>query len=997
MSSGTISIPAAQTAPETQHADQLKTCVDRLLATEARVPVATYRVQVHKDFNFADVRRILDYLRQLGISDLYSSPIFEARPGSTHGYDVIDHERLNPELGGEEGFASLSEDLRKRSMGLLLDIVPNHMGIGAHSAWWRDILENGQASEYAEFFDIDWAPLKEDMRGKLLLPILGSQYGEELENGNIKLTFDGIQLAVRYYSNSFPVTPRSVPSLFPEEMRSRLSLSLRGLLRELEDLPPHDSTDPIQQQRRRELLVDLRPQLFSVLSAEENKAAVEAAVAAVNGKPGDPPSFDRLHSILEAQPYRLAFWRVSSEEINYRRFFDVNDLVGLRMENPRVFAATHARIRALLATGQLTGLRIDHCDGMFNPRQYLIRLQMLYIASQCCGPAATGELAPNGIELAIHQTLRGFDWAASHGPLYTVVEKILEPREYLPAEWPVRGTSGYDFVYTSTQLFIQSKSEKQFDRIYTRYISEHLDPDEVVYRSKLMVMQASLASEVFTLANLLSRIAAANRRARDFTDSILEAVIRETIACFPVYRTYIDDRGQYTDRDRTYIRAGIAKAKRMNPEIAASAFDFLRDTLLLGGTHGIPEDEAGRQQLHFALKFQQFTGPVMAKGVEDTTFYRYNRFLSANEVGGSIKDFGMDIGTLHAGNEERLSHARDAMLATSTHDTKRSEDVRARLNVLSEMPSDWASFLARVTRLNRRFKRTLEDGRVVPDANEEYLLYQTILGAWPWQPSENFVGRIQQYMTKALSEAKINLSWINPDPAYVEAAHAFIADILAPKSRFVETVNKFIDPLRMFGAVNSLAQTLLKMTIPGVPDIYQGMELWEFSLVDPDNRRPVNYDLRTRFLADLQERCAKGNLVTLCRDLLASLEDGRSKMWVIHRALEFRGRNPALFRDGAYTPLRASGNKQEHVVAYQRSHEGKNVIVAVPRFAATLMRKETRLPLGAAWGDTVLCLPAAVPTSYRNIFTGETLTVSPQGLKLSNIFGEFPVAMLVSD
>jgi (1->4)-alpha-D-glucan 1-alpha-D-glucosylmutase len=313
------------------------------------------------------------------------------------------------------------------------------------------------------------------------------------------------------------------------------------------------------------------------------------------------------------------------------------------------------------------------------------------------------------------------------------------------------------------------------------------------------------------------------------------------------------------------------------------------------------------------------------------------------------------------------------------------------------MPTDWASFLARVTRLNRRFKRTLEDGRVVPDANEEYLLYQTILGAWPWQPSENFVGRIQEYMTKALSEAKINLSWINPDPAYVEAAHAFIADILALKSRFVETVNKFIDPLRMFGAVNSLAQTLLKMTIPGVPDIYQGMELWEFSLVDPDNRRPVNYDIRTRFLADLQERCAKGNLVTLCRDLLASLEDGRSKMWVIHRTLEFRGRNPALFRDGAYTPLRASGNKQEHVVAYQRSHEGKNVIVAVPRFAATLMRKETRLPLGAAWGDTVLCLPAGVPTSYRNTFTGERLNVSPQGLKLSSIFGEFPVAMLVSD
>jgi (1->4)-alpha-D-glucan 1-alpha-D-glucosylmutase len=682
----------------------------------------------------------------------------------------------------------------------------------------------------------------------------------------------------------------------------------------------------------------------------------------------------------------------------------------LRMENPEVFRETHRQVRALIATHKVTGLRIDHCDGMFNPRQYLIRLQLLYLASQCSGEAPKGDTAANGIERSVLDTVRGYDWSKSQGPLYTVVEKILEPREYLPPAWPVRGTSGYDFVYLANGIFIARENEKRFDALYTHLLGYRSDPDAIIYRSKLQVMQTSLASEIYTLTNLLSRIAAANRYARDFTDNILETVLRETIASFPVYRTYIDDRGEYSDRDVAFIRFAIARAKRLNPDVDASAFDFLRETLLLKST--IPGAQNHQKPdpaiLNFALKFQQLTGPVMAKGVEDTAFYVYNRFVSSNEVGGSAKSFGISLETLHQSNEERLKLSPDSMLTTSTHDTKRSEDVRNRLNVLSEMPRTWSSAVQRWQRMNAKFKRAMEDGRIAPDNNEEYLLYQTILGAWPWametpQERQNFIERLQLYASKALSEAKVNLSWINPDSAYLEAVHGFIAAILTPDSRgketpFVRSIQQLLPQLRLFGAVNSLAQVVLKIASPGLPDFYQGTELWELTLVDPDNRRPVDYELRTQYLEQMIADAETKGAAALCREILASLPDGRAKLWTMHRALDLRSREHPIFRRGEYLALQVEEANRENAIAFARRDptNGRTVLAVMPRFACTLMQTKAELPLGPAWGNARLSLPESAPSRYENVFTGEILSVeSNRSLALSNIFTTFPVALLL--
>jgi (1->4)-alpha-D-glucan 1-alpha-D-glucosylmutase len=998
--------------PRLEASNDMKECVDRVLHTDARVPVSTYRVQMHKDFAFARAQAIVGYLKRLGIGDFYSSPIFEARPNSMHGYDVTRHDRLNPELGGADGFASFSAELERQGLGLLLDIVPNHMGVGNDSIWWQDVLENGHASQYSEYFDIDWKPLKAAMRNKLLLPILGDQYGAELEAKHIQVSIEDGRPLIHYYDHTMPMAPRTLPIIFDQlNPAEPLPEYVRALLTRLRDIPPHETSDESLREQRRAQLAELLPQLREALRSPEMQPIIQRSLTAINGIEGDPHSFDRLHLLLDAQPYRLASWRTSAEEINYRRFFDVNDLVGLRMENPAVFAETHCLIRSLIASHQVTGLRIDHCDGMFNPRQYLIRLQLLYLASQCAGPKPEQETAANGIERSVLDPVRGYDWSRSQGPLYTVVEKILEPREYLPPEWPVRGTSGYDFVYLANGIFIQSSNEKRFDAIYAQVLGHPVDADELIYRSKLQVMQTALASEVYVLTNLLSRIAASNRRARDFTDNILETVIRETIASFPVYRTYIDDRGEYGARDVAFLRSAIARAKRLNPDINASAFDFLRETLLLksGSSAAARQARPDPEILYFALKFQQLTGPVMAKGVEDTAFYVYTRFLSSNEVGGSAKSFGISLDTLHQSNQGRLKHSPDSMLTTSTHDTKRSEDVRNRLNVLSELPQPWSAGVRRWQRMNAKFKRTLEDGRAAPDHNEEYLLYQTILGAWPWQMEsrqdrEQYLERLKQYASKALSEAKVNLSWINPDPEYIAAVHAFLDSILMPTARgkenpFVTSLETLMPQLRLFGAVNSLAQVVLKIASPGVPDFYQGSELWDLSLVDPDNRRAVDYDLRAGYLDALCELAEREGAGAVCSELVANLADGRMKLWTTLRALTLRRQEHDLFRRGEYLTLEVSGERQEHVIAFLRRDPttGRSVLAVMPRFACTLMRGKLQLPLGEAWGKDQLLLPVASGARYRNVFTDETVTVAEDGLALSTIFGTYPVGLFVSE
>jgi len=979
-------------------------CTEREPNLVARAPLSTYRLQLHSGFTFADAEAILPYLKELGIGDCYASPIFEARPGSQHGYDVTRHDRVNPELGGEEGFARLAARLRDLEMGLLLDIVPNHMGVGNDSVWWQDVLENGRASEYASFFDIDWDPLDARMRGRLLLPILGRQYGEELESRHIQVVADQGRVRIRYYDHLIPAAPRSLPAMFPESELDDMGVpqNFRDLLREMAHIPPHDTTDKALGAQRREQLDELRPRLRAALESEEMRAPLEKAIQRINGIEGDPHSFDRLDAMLEQQPWRLAYWRVSTEEINYRRFFDINDLVGLRMENPRVFAATHCLIRRMLARRDVTGLRIDHCDGLFNPMQYLIRLQMLCVASRCIGEQPQGITNPNGIELEVVDALRGRDWSTERGPLYVVVEKILEPSESLPPEWPVRGTSGYDFVYFGNQVFIQRENEKRFTQFYESLTGQTEDPETIIYQTKLSVMRNALSSEVYVLTNLLSHLAANDRGARDFTENLLETAIRETIACFPVYRTYIDHRRQYSERDRAFIRQAVARARQRNRDMDSSVFNFLENTLLLQG--GIA-NEMNEDELYFALKFQQLSGPVMAKGVEDTAFYVYNRFVSSNDVGGAMDAFGISVEEFHASNRKRLRDAPDAMLATSTHDTKRSEDVRNRLNVLSEMTYLWPSWVRRWVRMNARHKRTLENGRVAPDANEEYFIYQTLAGAWPWsmQSAEErraFLERIQQYLTKALSEAKVNLSWTNPNPAYVEAVHSFVRDIVMPGPRgalprFAETLAELLPALRIFGALNSLAQVVLKIASPGVPDFYQGSELWDLSLVDPDNRRPVDFAARRLALASLREQATIQGETAVCRDVLRQLDDGRIKLWTTHRALELRKRVPDTFRRGEYVPVEASNDHARHLIAFTRGHE---VLAAVPRFAYTLMGGRPQIPLADAWGNGELLVPQMAGAALENVFTGTVVRVGLDGrLPLRSIFAAFPVALFVRE
>ncbi len=998
-----------------QHTE-LAECMERL-ASEKRAarPSSTYRLQFHAKFRFSDAEQVVAYLEELGISHCYASPILKARAGSTHGYDITDHNELNPEIGSEADFVRFSGRLRKHGLGLVLDVVPNHMGVGAgDNPWWQDVLANGRASRHADYFDIDWNPLKPELRNKLLLPILGNYYGDELEAGKIQLTLQYGHFCFRYYDKILPVDPQTVPMIFSVhgDLRSRRGKALPELLQILEELrgiPPNWTEDRDLVMSRQESLPQLETRLAHVLENSESvRQIAEDACAILNGHAGDQRSFDGLHRLLEAQAYRLAFWRVSGEEINYRRFFDINDLVGLRMEDPRVFADTHRLLRRLLAEGHVSGLRLDHPDGLFNPLQYFVRAQMLYTASRCNGATANGEIAENGIEREIQKVFGQRDWTGPNAPLYLLVEKILEPGEHLPPEWPVDGTVGYDFANLVNGVLIDPEGEKPLTYLYRRFLDREIDLLDLVYDSKKLIMDTALASELNVLTHMLDEISGRDRRARDYTRNVLSDAIRETIACFPVYRTYIDERGNVNARDREQIDAAIAGAKRRNEGMPAGVFDFLRDILLLQGNDGGEMIHGYRKQLYFTLKFQQLTGPVMAKGLEDTTFYVYNRFISLNEVGGSPETFGTSLEQFHRANAARAGTWSASMLCTSTHDTKRSEDVRARLNVLSEMPRQWSAAVMRFRRVNRPKKRILSDGRVPPDANEEYLLYQTLLGAWPLEgierpaQREDFVKRIQAYMTKAIHEAKVNLSWVNQNPEYTEALQQFVADILEPgttrrPNQFLTFMAEILQPVQFFGAINSLAQTLIKLTAPGVPDIYQGQELFDFSLVDPDNRRPVDFDLRRDYLHAMRRSAETGDRRSLCSDLLASWRDGRVKLWTVMQTLALRRAERDLFMEGSYVPLHANDPYQRHVIAYARSSGRRHAIAVTPRLSYTLMKGLMQPPLGRAWDRAYIEIPPEISGRLRNVFTGEELAIGSEGrLLCGEVFSAFPVALLVS-
>ncbi len=990
------------------------------------VPVATYRLQLHSGFTFRDATAAVPYLAALGISDCYASPYLKAAPGSTHGYDITDHGSLNPEIGTDDDHAAWLKAMSEHGLGLVLDVVPNHMGIlGNENPWWNDVLENGRASLHASFFDIDWsAPARPENRGRVLLPLLGELYGEVLEQGELRLGREGGSFHVQYHEHRFPLDPRSYRDILEpalEPITSELGpdhqavLEFQSILTAIRNLPEHTETNPPRvAERHREKEVIKRRLATLVAGQAVIDAAISSSLTSLNGIPGKPRSFDALDLLLAAQPYRLAYWRVARDEINYRRFFDVNALAALRTDREEVFRATHALILDLAARHEVTGLRIDHPDGLLDPQAYLEHLQeafVLAIARRRHEESKQEDLAAwQEVEPLVRELLgqRPGD-PGLPADLYVVVEKILGYEEVFPDNWRSDGTSGYDMLNRINGLFVDPAAAVEFTRRYQEWIGDNTPYREIVHQKKLLILDALLASELHVLAYQLERIALRDRRSRDFTQSALRHALREVIASFPVYRCYITAT-MVSEQDRLLVDRAVRSAMRRNPVTSRSIFRFLRNVLLgrVETPADIPDEELAPSD--FAGKFQQVTAPVMAKGLEDTTFYVYNRLVSLNEVGGEPIRFGTTAESLHRWNLERASQFPHALTPLSTHDTKRGEDVRARINVLSENPHAWFAAVERWSELNNGHRVRIED-RQVPDRNEEYFFYQNLLGAWPIEELDDqefgaFRDRMRAFMAKALHEAKVHSSWQNPDPEYDDAVDHFVVAILdrVGNRAFLDDFLPFQRVIHHHGMLNSLAQTLLKITSPGVPDTYQGTEIWDLSLVDPDNRRPVDYGLRSAMLQELATRFqdSKTGPDRLVHSLTASPGDGRIKLFIHWRALAARRESPGLFSSGEYWPLTVRGDHESSLFAFLRTDGSRTAIVAVPRLTTSLVKPD-QLPLGhKVWRDTELHLTGVDPgTRLVNAFTGspvETLAVGDGGsvLKAGEIFAEFPVALLLS-
>jgi (1->4)-alpha-D-glucan 1-alpha-D-glucosylmutase len=911
-----------------------------------RVPTSTYRLQFNAHFGFKDATEIIPYLQKLGISDIYSSPFFRSRPDSDHGYDVSNHNELNLSIGTREDLDAMVAALKERGMGQIADFVPNHMGIiDPQNEWWMDVLENGPSSRFAQFFDIDWDPLKESLRNKVLLPVLGDQYGKILEGGEFHLRFEEGGFYLTYYDWVFPLNPRTYHFLLRIALEKLVQysdedmyLDLESILTALEYLPPRTDTDDEKiRERAREKEVIKRRITRLCRECPQVEEAIELAIKQIEGRVGETRSFDKLDQLLDAQAYRLSYWKVAAEEINYRRFFDVNDLAAIRVENPVVFDTIHKFIFELLEKRSVTGLRIDHVDGLRDPKQYLTSLQRRY-----------AELVEGG----------------SDEPglgLYLIVEKILSENEKLRSDWPVFGTTGYDFTTDVTQLLVDSTHGEQFSKIYREFIERHVHFESLIYEKKKLVMDVSLASDIESLGHMLSDVSERDRLHRDFTLDSLRTVVRELIACFPVYRTYISAEAGVSEADRQVILRALRAAKRRNVSIDTSIFNFLRDILLLEKFDD-SDSETRRLQLEFVAKFQQCTGPMMAKGLEDTAFYIFNRLAALNEVGGTPQQFGISLERFHEKNRARLAEIPRTMLASTTHDTKRSEDARARMVVVSEMPEEWQKWIHQWRSLNTVWKSNIE-GDSAPSANEEYLIYQTLLATWPFSTeeiNEVYVERIQRYMLKAIKEAKVNSSWIQPNEDWEAAVKKFVASILGSAHGFRTKFDPFAAKIAWHGMLNSLTQAILKFTVPGVPDIYQGAELWDFSLVDPDNRRPVDFKLRQQILEEVQNDHAD--------TLLKTWQDGRIKLLVTLRLLHLRQIAPALFETGSYYSFYANGELADCCVAFSRELGSKMVLVVVPRFTTRLGTPGS----GFDWKGTELLIDKALPAMV-DALTGRTL------------------------
>lgn len=926
-------------------------------------PTATYRIQFSPSFGFQSASAIVEYLADLGISDLYASPIFKAVRGSLHGYDVVDFNRLNPELGGLSELELLAAQLQRHNMGWIQDIVPNHMAMDSENLLLMDILENGRNSRYIDFFDVDWGDAAPALGKRLLAPFLGKFYGDCLEGGEVSLKYGPDGFKISYYNLALPILIDTYPSILKDLDRLKDTLSedhpdfvkLLGILYVVKTLS--SSNDPKERLSKLRLIHCTMWDLYN--SNTGIKAFVDETLQEFNGEKGKPESFNLLDDLLSQQLFRLSFWKVAAEEINYRRFFCINSLISLRMQDEEVLEHTHRMIFDLIDRRIVTGLRIDHVDGLYDPTNYLRELRKR-------APAT-----------------------------YIIVEKILDLTEDLPFFWPVQGTTGYDFTNYVNELFCQNENERTFSRIYSGATGSRRSYADIVRDNKKLIIQEEMASDVHNLADLLKKICGRDRHGSDITLNALQRALTEILAVFPVYRTYISEV-VVSDNDRNYILKALDRAGVDFPALL-HGFTFVRRFLLLDFPDYL-SDEKKRDWLLFTMRFQQFTGPVMAKGVEDTTHYVYNRLLSLNEVGGQPDRFGCLLEEFHAFNTNKNDKWPDSLNATSTHDTKRGEDVRTRISVLSEMPAEWQKNVRSWMHINKSRKRSV-GGYAAPDRNDEYFLYQTLIGAFPFSDADYpaFVERIREYIVKAVREAKVHTAWLKPDTDYEDAYVAFAEKILARSetNAFLKELISFTKKVARFGMLNSLSQTLIKITSPGVPDFYQGTELWDLNLVDPDNRRPVDFEKRCAMLAGIRQE-EDVDVGRLIRDLLSTTEDGRIKLFLIYRALKARKRHREVFREGAYLPLESAGRFRSNVVAFARRYRQQWAIVLAPRFLTRLVR-DGGFPLGRqVWHDTEVLLPDCSPLEWRNAVTGEVLCAG-NALPVGDVLLGFPVALLTGE
>jgi (1->4)-alpha-D-glucan 1-alpha-D-glucosylmutase len=923
-----------------------------------RIPLATYRVQFSKAFGFDAARGIISYLHELGISDLYASPIFQARAGSTHGYDVVDHSAINAELGPGESLDALSRELRERSMGWLQDIVPNHMAYAPENGLLMDVLENGAQSRFIDFFDIEWNHHDESLKGKLLAPVLGGFFGECLDDGEISLEFGEGGLSIRYGAMAFPLSIESYGDVLAvnlPQLRKRLDrkhpdyVKLMGVFYILKNLPDGDETGERYDQIR-----FIKSMLWELHSTNPViRLFIDENVRLCNGAKGIPGSFKRLSALLAQQHYRLAFWRVGVEEVNYRRFFAINDLISLKVENLAVFERIHRLPFKLLESGVITGLRVDHIDGLYHPAQYLQRLR---------------EKAPEA---------------------YVVLEKILAPGEPLRASWPAQGTTGYDFLNACNGLFCDPSKAEAVDAAYRNFTGIQTSCGTLANEKKRLLIEKDLYGGLENLVYQLKAIASRFTHASDFTLFGFRKALEEVFVHFPVYRTYISEGGA-DDRDRQVIAWTMEKARAGLPS-HQHEIDFIESMLLAQSNPEFGKEEK-TNALEFAMRLQQFTSPLMAKGIEDTFFYVYNRLLSLNEVGNDPDVFGVPAPEFHAFNRSRQAAWPHSLNATATHDTKRGEDARARIDVLSELPKEWEEKVAEWHALNKGFKRR-RGGQFIPDRNDEYSLYQALIGAWPFGEEPAFRDRMREYLVKAVREAKVHTVWLKPDREYEEGFLDFLDRLMAPgENPFLASFLPFQRKVAAYGIFNSLSQTLLKITSPGIPDFYQGCELWDFSLVDPDNRHPVDYALRRSMLADIRAR-EESDLPALLSRMLEDPRDGRCKLYLIRRALRARRESPASFQYGEYLPLPLEGVRSGHAVAFARVLGRNWHVTVVPRLLTGFVPQGAP-PLGSVWGDTRALLPGEAPARWAGILGGEDLESKNGELPLAAVFSRFPAGLL---